>query len=73
MKPMYFYGVDDFGNVHAFKSKGYRNELVDMNMLEPLLAKGINTYMACTYNRYILVHNTRDFDTYQLVRFEKEN
>lgn len=37
MKPKYFYGVDEYGNVHAFKSKGYRNELIDMNMIEPYL------------------------------------
>ena len=69
MKPHYFYGVDEYGNVHAFKSKGYRNELADMNMIEVLPAKRINTYMACTYNRYMLIHDTNDFDTYTLVRY----
>lgn len=44
MKPHYFYGVDEYGNVHAFKSKGY--------------------------NRYMLVHDTNDFDTYTLVRYK---
>ena len=73
MKPKYFYGVDDFGNVHAFKSKGYRNELIDMNMIESLPAKGLNTYMSITCNRYLLVHNDNDFNVYQLVRFSKEN
>lgn len=70
MKPHYFYGVDVYGNVHAFKSKGYRNELVDMGMIEVLPSKGINTYMAYTYNRYMLVHDTNDFNTYTLVRYK---
>ena len=69
MKQPYFYGVDVYGNVHAFKSKGYRNELVDMNVLETLPSKGVSTYMAYSYNRYILVHYTNDFDTYTLVRY----
>ena len=70
MKPHYFYGVDDYGNVHAFKSKGYRNELVDMNMIEILPAKGLDKFMSITCNRYILVHNTNDMDTYTLVRYK---
>lgn len=69
MKPKYFYGVDEYGNVHAFKSKGYRNELVDTNMIEILHAKGLDKFMSLTYNRYILVHNTNDIDTYTLVRY----
>lgn len=70
MKQYYFYGVDEYGNVHAFKSKGYRNELADRNMIDVLPAKGVNTFMACTYNRYILVHNTNDFNAYSLVRYK---
>ena len=70
MKPHYFYGVDAYGNVHAFKSKGYRNELADMNMIEIIPSKGIHTFMACTYNRYMLVHDTNDIDTYTLVRYK---
>lgn len=70
MKTYYFYGRDEYGNVHAFKSKGYRNELIDMNMIEPLQSKVLNTYMSVTYNRYILVHNTNDINTYNLVRYK---
>lgn len=70
MKSYYFYGVDVYGNVHAFKSKGYRNELADMNTIKILPSKDVNTFMACTYNRYILVHNTNDINTYSLVRYK---
>ncbi len=68
MKPHYFYGVDAYGNVHAFKSKGYRNELVDTHVIETVPAKVLDKVMALTYNRYILVHDTNDIDTYTLIK-----
>ena len=70
MKPLYFYGVDAYGNVHAFKSKGYRNELVDTHVIGTVPAKALDKFMSLTYNRYILVHNTNDIDTYTLVRYK---
>ena len=49
MKPHYYYGVDAYGNIHAFKSKGYRTELIDADKIRALtfatLTDGIELLM----------------------------
>lgn len=68
MKTYYFYGVDAYGNLHAFKSKGYRSELIDADKIRPLSFIEYQKKVNISTTAYLLVHNTNDIDTYNLVK-----
>ena len=68
MKTHYFYGVDAYGNIHAFKSKGYRTELIDADKIQPLTFAEYQKKVNKSISAYLLVHNTNDIDTYNLVK-----
>ncbi len=68
MKPHYFYGVDAYGNLHAFKSKGYRSELIDIDKIRPLTFAEYQKKVSKSISAYLLVHNTNDINTYNLVK-----
>jgi hypothetical protein len=68
MKPLYFYGVDEYGNVHAFKSKGYRSELIDAGKIRPVTFAEYRKEVNKPISFYLLVHSTNDFDTYNLIK-----
>lgn len=68
MKPHYFYGVDAYGNLHAFKSKGYRSELIDIDKIHPLTFAEYQKKVNKSISAYLLVHNTNDIDTYSLIK-----
>ena len=68
MKPYYYYGVDAYGNLHAFKSKGYRSELIDADKIRPLSFIEYQKKVSISTTAYLLVHNTNDIDTYNLVK-----
>lgn len=68
MKTYYFYGVDAYGNLHAFKSKGYRSELIDADKIRPLSFAEYQKKVNRLTTAYLLVHNTNDLDTYNLVK-----
>lgn len=68
MKPHYYYGVDAYGNIHAFKSKGYRTELIDADKIRPLTFAEYQKKVNKSISAYLLVHNTNDLDTYNLVK-----
>ena len=66
--PKYFYGVDAYGNLHAFKSKGYRSELIDADEIRPVTFAEYQKKVNKSTAAYLLVHNTNDIDTYNLVK-----
>lgn len=68
MKPYFFYGVDAYGNLHAFKSKGYRSELIDADIIRPLTYAEYRRKVEKSTSLYLLVHRTNDIDTYNLVK-----
>lgn len=68
MKPKYFYGVDAYGNLHAFKSKGYRSELIDIDKICPLTFAEYQKKVNKSNSAYLLVHNANDLNTYNLVK-----
>lgn len=68
MKPHYFYGVDAYGNLHAFKSKGYRSELIDIDKIRPLTFAEYQKKVNKSNSAYLLVHNTNDLNTYNLIK-----
>lgn len=68
MKPHYYYGVDAYGNIHAFKSKGYRTELIDADKIRPLTFAEYQKKVNRSISAYLLVHNTNDLDIYNLVK-----
>lgn len=68
MKTQYYYGVDAYGNIHAFKSKGYRTELIDADKIRPLTFAEYHKKVNKSISAYLLVHNTNDLDTYNLVK-----
>lgn len=68
MKTYYFYGVDAYGNLHAFKSKGYRSELIDADRIRPLTFVEYQKKVNKTKSAYLLVHNTNDLDVYNLIK-----
>lgn len=68
MKPHYYYGVDAYGNIHAFKSKGYRTWLIDDDKIRPLTFAEYQKKVNKSTSVYLLVHNTNDLDTYNLVK-----
>lgn len=68
MKPRYYYGVDAYGNLHAFKSKGYRNELIDADKIRPLTFAEYQKKVLKSLSAYLLIHNTNDIDTYVLIK-----
>lgn len=68
MKPHYYYGVDAYGNLHAFKSKGYRSELIDTDKIIPVTFAEYQKKVSKSISAYLLVHNTNDLDTYKLIK-----
>lgn len=68
MKTYYFYGVDAYGNLHAFKSKGYRSELIDADRIRPLTFAEYQKKVNKSKSAYLLVHNANDLDTYNLIK-----
>lgn len=68
MKPHYYYGVDAYGNIHAFRSKGYRTELIDADKIRVLTFAEYQKKVSKSTSLYLLVHNTNDLDTYNLVK-----
>mgnify|MGYP006908815829 CR=1 FL=1 len=68
MKTYYFYGVDAYGNLHAFKSKGYRSELIDADKIRPLSFIEYQKKVNRSTSAYLLVHNTNDLDVYNLIK-----
>lgn len=68
MKPYFFYGVDAYGNLHAFKSKGYRSELIDTDIIRPLTYAEYRRKVEKATSLYLLVHRTNDIDTYNLIK-----
>ena len=68
MKPHFYYGIDAYGNLHAFKSKGYRSELIDADKIRPLTSDEYHKRIRKSITSYVLVHRTNDFDTYNLLR-----
>lgn len=68
MKTYYFYGVDAYGNLHAFKSKGYRSELIDAGKIRPLSFIEYQKKVNRSTTAYLLVHNTNDIDVYNLIK-----
>jgi hypothetical protein len=70
MKTYYFYGVDAYGNLHAFKSKGYRTELIDADKIRPLSFVEYQKKVNRSTSAYLLVHNTNDIDVYNLIKLK---
>lgn len=68
MKPHFYYGVDAYGNLHAFKSKGYRTELIDADKIRPITYAEYRNKLNKSTSAYLLVHRTNDLDTYNLVK-----
>lgn len=68
MKPHYYYGVDPYGNLHAFKSKGYRSELIDADKIRPVTFAEYQKKVNSSISLYLLVHNTNDINTYNLIK-----
>ena len=68
MKTYYFYGVDAYGNLHAFKSKGYRSELIDADKIRQMSFVEYQKKVNKSKSAYLLVHNTNDFDVYNLIK-----
>lgn len=68
MKPHYYYGVDAYGNIHAFKSKRYRSELIDADKIRPLTFAEYHKKVSEPMPTYLLVHNTNDINTYNLIK-----
>ena len=68
MKQHYYYGVDAYGNIHAFKSKGYRTELIDADRIRPLTFAEYQKKVNKSISFYLLVHNTNDIDPYHLIK-----
>lgn len=68
MKPYFYYGVDAYGNLHAFKSKGYRTELIDADKIRVLTFAEYQKKVDKSKSVYLLVHNTNDLDTYNLIK-----
>ena len=68
MKTHYYYGVDAYGNLHAFKSKGYRSELIDADKIRPVTFAEYQKKVNKSISAYLLVHNTNDIDTYNLIK-----
>lgn len=68
MKPHFYYGVDAYGNLHAFKSKGYRTELIDADKIRPITYAEYRNKLNKSTSMYLLVHRTNDLDTYNLIK-----
>lgn len=68
MKPHFYYGVDAYGNLHAFKSKGYRTELIDADKIRPITYTEYRNKFNKSTSMYLLVHRTNDIDTYNLIK-----
>lgn len=68
MKPHYYYGVDAYGNMHAFISRGYRSELIDADKIIPLTFAEYQKKINKSISAYLLVHNTNDIDAYNLIK-----
>lgn len=68
MKTYYFYGVDEYGNLHAFRSKGYRSELIDVDKIRPVTYAEYQKEVNKPMSVYVMLHNTNDLNTYNLVK-----
>lgn len=68
MRPHFYYGVDAYGNLHAFMSKGYRTELIDADKIRPITYAEYRNKLNKSTSMYLLVHRTNDLDTYNLIK-----
>lgn len=64
----FYYGVDTYGNFHAFKSKGYRTELIETGVIRPVTYAEYHKVINKPVSMYVMIHDTNDIDTYKFIR-----